>query len=499
MATKVTYISTSLPSDEQNAAFDAAVAEVRSQVGSHPLVIGGARRAGAATFTVQNPADRDETLGTFADASANDVADAVAAARAAFPAWSATPTQERARILQRAADLIRERVMFLGAVVALEVGKNRVESVGEVEETRRPHLLLRRPSRRAPRLTHRPGVADRRGPQHQRAAAVRRVRASSRRSTSRSRCPAGPVGRRWWPATRWCSSRPTTTPWSGVHAGRAAARGGRAGRRRSTSSPAAAATRARRWSAAAASTASPSPARTRWAARSPQRSRPAAYPRPCITEMGGKNPAIVTATADLDKAGERRPALGVRRASGQKCSRLLAGLRRRRRRRRARRPPRRRRRASTVGDPRRRDCRLGPGRQRGGLRRLRARGRATRRGATAVLAAGAEVRATARWRAASSSRRRSWRTCRPATACCATSCSCRSSWSQGVADLDEAMRPGERPAARPDRRPVLARTRTRSQRFLDAHRGRRRLRQPRAPGATTGAWPGYQPFGGWKG
>src|SRR5436305_12420914 len=103
MATKVTYISTSLPSDEQNAAFDAAVAEVRSKVGSHPLVIGGARRDAAVTFTVQNPADRSETLGTFADASAADVADAVAAARAAFPAWSATPHEERARILQRAA------------------------------------------------------------------------------------------------------------------------------------------------------------------------------------------------------------------------------------------------------------------------------------------------------------------------------------------------------------------------------------------------------------
>src|SRR5689334_4763746 len=118
MATKVTYISTSLPSDEQNAAFDAAVAEVRGQIGSHPLVIGGERRAGGATFTVQNPADRDESLGTFADASAADVADAVAAARAAFPSWSATPYEERARILQRGADLIRERVMFLGAVVA---------------------------------------------------------------------------------------------------------------------------------------------------------------------------------------------------------------------------------------------------------------------------------------------------------------------------------------------------------------------------------------------
>ena len=129
MATKVTYISTTLPSDEQNAAFDAAVADVRRAVGTHQLTIAGtARPGGAGTFDVANPANHSESLGTYAEASPADVADAVAAARAAAHDWSSTPYTERARILQRAADLIRERVMFLGAVVALEVGKNRLES-----------------------------------------------------------------------------------------------------------------------------------------------------------------------------------------------------------------------------------------------------------------------------------------------------------------------------------------------------------------------------------
>ena len=43
------------------------------------------------------------------------------------------------------------------------------------------------------------------------------------------------------------------------------------------------------------------------------------YPRPIITEMGGKNPAIVTASADLDEAAEgvMRSAFGY---DGQKCS-----------------------------------------------------------------------------------------------------------------------------------------------------------------------------------
>ena len=43
------------------------------------------------------------------------------------------------------------------------------------------------------------------------------------------------------------------------------------------------------------------------------------YPRPCIAEMGGKNPAIITAKADLDLAaqGVMRSAFGLQ---GQKCS-----------------------------------------------------------------------------------------------------------------------------------------------------------------------------------
>jgi 1-pyrroline-5-carboxylate dehydrogenase len=61
--------------------------------------------------------------------------DAIDAARRAFPAWAATPWQERVRMLRRAVSLIEERVYFIGAALALEVGKNRMESLGEAQET----------------------------------------------------------------------------------------------------------------------------------------------------------------------------------------------------------------------------------------------------------------------------------------------------------------------------------------------------------------------------
>ena len=59
----------------------------------------------------------------------------MAAAAAAFPNWRATPPQERMRLLRKVAQLIEERVYHIGAALTLEVGKNRMEALGEVQET----------------------------------------------------------------------------------------------------------------------------------------------------------------------------------------------------------------------------------------------------------------------------------------------------------------------------------------------------------------------------
>ena len=74
-------------------------------------------------------------VGEFATASAADVGEAVRAAREAAPAWASTPWQERAAILDRAADLISERRSELAALMAIEVGKTRLEALGDVEES----------------------------------------------------------------------------------------------------------------------------------------------------------------------------------------------------------------------------------------------------------------------------------------------------------------------------------------------------------------------------
>ena len=57
------------------------------------------------------------------------------AASDAFPRWRATPPHERMRLLRRVAQLIEERVYHIAAALTLEVGKNRMEALGEVQET----------------------------------------------------------------------------------------------------------------------------------------------------------------------------------------------------------------------------------------------------------------------------------------------------------------------------------------------------------------------------
>ena len=133
---KLTYSTMFDPPAELHRRFDASLAKIKSGLGrEHAMLIAGKERSSKDKFEVRSPINRDWLLGVFQQGGAAEVDAAVAAARAAYPAWAATPWQERVRLLRRAAQLIEERVYDLGAALALEVGKNRMESLGEVQET----------------------------------------------------------------------------------------------------------------------------------------------------------------------------------------------------------------------------------------------------------------------------------------------------------------------------------------------------------------------------
>ena len=135
-AFKLTYSTMFDPPPELHARFEAALAAIRPHLDAeHPMLIGGRDERAPRQFSVASPIDTRIVLGRFQAGEDLHARAAVAAAAAAFPAWAATKWQERVRILRRAVELIEARVYFIGAVLALEVGKNRMEALGEAQET----------------------------------------------------------------------------------------------------------------------------------------------------------------------------------------------------------------------------------------------------------------------------------------------------------------------------------------------------------------------------
>jgi acyl-CoA reductase-like NAD-dependent aldehyde dehydrogenase len=78
-----------------------------------------------------NPSNTNDIVGLYAHASAAQVETAIAAAKAALPAWSRTSPQERHDILLRASTEILARREELGKLLAREEGKSLPEAIGE--------------------------------------------------------------------------------------------------------------------------------------------------------------------------------------------------------------------------------------------------------------------------------------------------------------------------------------------------------------------------------
>jgi len=95
------------PGSPERTELEAKLVELAKEQIELPLTIGGERRMGGGErVDVVQPHNHRHVLGTFAGATQADTRDAVAAAKAAAPAWRAMPFDERAAILLRAADLL---------------------------------------------------------------------------------------------------------------------------------------------------------------------------------------------------------------------------------------------------------------------------------------------------------------------------------------------------------------------------------------------------------
>ncbi len=112
-----------------------ALREVRKRFGEkYPLVIGGEKVWTDQLTPSVNPSAPDEIVGYGSEAGIPEAERAVKAAREAFGKWSRTPFEERAHLLERAADIMERRRYELSAVEVFEVGKPWNEADGDIRE-----------------------------------------------------------------------------------------------------------------------------------------------------------------------------------------------------------------------------------------------------------------------------------------------------------------------------------------------------------------------------
>ncbi len=97
-------------------------------------IIGGKEMAVGSARDVVNPADHRQIAGHVSETTDAQIEEALTRAARAAPSWDATAAEERARLLDRAADLIEDRIEPFVAMIVSEGGRTIVNAVAEVRE-----------------------------------------------------------------------------------------------------------------------------------------------------------------------------------------------------------------------------------------------------------------------------------------------------------------------------------------------------------------------------
>lgn len=133
---RLTYATLADPPPEVHARLDAAITDIRSNLGAeHAMLIAGQDARADGQFESRSPIDTDLLIGRFQDGTADDVDAAVRAAQTAGPAWARTPWPRRVDILMRAAGILEASAFHLAAVAILEIGKSRIDALTEIQQT----------------------------------------------------------------------------------------------------------------------------------------------------------------------------------------------------------------------------------------------------------------------------------------------------------------------------------------------------------------------------
>lgn len=122
--------------EEFHKKFENAIDEFKNDLGKkYSNIIGGKLIYSEDKFTVKSSTDQSISLAYFPNATKDEVNAALEAAKGAFPEWSRSPYTQRVKIFRDCADFFSENKFNFAAILSFENGKNRLESMGEIDET----------------------------------------------------------------------------------------------------------------------------------------------------------------------------------------------------------------------------------------------------------------------------------------------------------------------------------------------------------------------------
>lgn len=121
--------------DEFDKKFDQAIEIIKKDFGKdYPMIIGGKEIYSDNKFQARSPADTRIVIANFPLATKEDALHAIESAKEAFSRWSQVPYQKRVEIFRECANVLSSDKFQLAAIMTFENGKNRLEAMGDVDE-----------------------------------------------------------------------------------------------------------------------------------------------------------------------------------------------------------------------------------------------------------------------------------------------------------------------------------------------------------------------------
>ena len=115
--------------------FEKGLIEAKKELGQkYPIIINGKEIYSDNIFPIYSPSDTRIKIADFPKSTISDTKNAIASAKNAFEEWSNFPFQKRVEIFRNCADYFSSKKFFLAAMMTFENGKNRFEAMGDVDE-----------------------------------------------------------------------------------------------------------------------------------------------------------------------------------------------------------------------------------------------------------------------------------------------------------------------------------------------------------------------------